>query len=231
MDRLLYEFYDLEKALTVLQKDFPQIETIYDLLLLGQFKKITLTANIIRRTLISPVDVENHVPILESSSCLALVDHFKNQYILSFGVFEIVDYMVGKYDSLESLVQPIRINYNNELYSIHDNFYHDLKIKDCLRIIIRKEHLEHFRQKNKLDDGLFIDNDKLEYQAPIPIKGKPETLVEWVKWKVENEGMNKDGKPIYGFQTRLIDEAFNSFNYGESSIKTAWKKAGFVNKG
>jgi hypothetical protein len=69
----------------------------------------------------------------------------------------------------------------------------------------------------------------IENEEPIPEKGKKGSLVNWVKWKVENEGRDEAGNIRYGYQSILINEV-DKYNYGDSSLKKAWRDAGYSKK-
>lgn len=69
--------------------------------------------------------------------------------------------------------------------------------------------------------------NKVIDKKPIPIKGKSETLIGWIKYVLVHEkGLSLDDEMPMGLQSELIKRAVD-YNYkDESSIKRAWKKLG-----
>lgn len=90
-------------------------------------------------------------------------------------------------------------------------------------IYITKYHLEKYLEKRINAQ----DNKNKEFTPPV--KGKPDSLINWVKRKVEDQGKDEAGNIKYGYQAQLIREV-SEYGYGESALKKAWLNAGYSKK-
>lgn len=81
----------------------------------------------------------------------------------------------------------------------------------------------------KLCDLIFKTEGRVnsvESLEPEVIKGKPDTLDEWIKFKVKEAGLELKREMPYGFQKKLI-AACTAYE-DDAAVKRAWRRLGLV---